>query len=523
VTGPTDPLRRLLSAPRALHRRTPLRVRLLVALVALAAVGLAVAGVAVQSALRGYLVNRVDLQLEQQTTPPSATALAYSCLGADPGRFRGFGSFASDTQLSLLSATGQPSPCPAGSPAGTPADAPAPKVGALTTAEVDARGGHPFTVGSTRGSGQWRVVLIPFTDGTTVGTLVVAVSMADVDSAVSRLVVTDLVVSVSVLVLLAGLAYLVVRRTLRPLVAVEQTAEAIAAGDLTRRVPDGHPATEVGRLAGALNGMLAQIERAFRARETSESSARQSEERMRRFVADASHELRTPLTSIRGFAELYRHGGVGPGLDLDRAMHRIEAEAARMGLLVDDLLLLARLDQQRPLELAPVDLLALAADAAQDARAAAPGRPLSVELLPTDTPPEVTGDEARLRQVIGNLVSNALTHTPPATPVTLRVGADAAAGVAVLEVADRGPGLSAAEAARVFERFYRADSSRARSSGGSGLGLSIVAGLVAAHGGDVSVDSEPGHGAVFRVSLPLRATDPPGRTDVSATAASPRS
>jgi two-component system OmpR family sensor kinase len=373
---------------------------------------------------------------------------------------------------------------------------------------VTRRAGQPFTVDAAgHGGHQWRVLARPLPDGS--GTVVVALSLDDVDDTVGQLLLITAVVSTAVLLLLAVGGYLVVRSSLRPLVEVEHTAEAIAAGDLARRVPDRDPRTEVGRLGRSLNAMLGQIEAAFHARAQSESAARRSEERMRQFVADASHELRTPLASIRGFAELYRQGAVPRQSDVDRVMGRIEDEAVRMGLLVEDLLLLARVDAQRPLEYAPVDLLAVAADAVHDARAVAPERRIDLDLLPSDHPPVVLGDDARLRQVAANLVSNALTHTPADAAVRVRVGT--VGGSAVLEVADEGPGLAPEEAARVFERFYRADPSRTRSSGGSGLGLSIVAALVAAHGGTADVETAPGRGAVFRVLLPLRADDlPPG-------------
>jgi two-component system OmpR family sensor kinase len=220
---------------------------------------------------------------------------------------------------------------------------------------------------------------------------------------------------------------------------------------------------------------------------------------MRRFVADASHELRTPLTSIRGFAELYRQGALPAGADVDRAMSRVESEARRMGELVDDLLLLARLDQQRPLERRPVDLVALAADVVQDLRAAAPDRVIRIETDVAEC--SVAGDRNRLAQVLGNLVTNALMHTPPACTVTLRVAARDE--LAVIEVVDDGPGIPEADQAQIFERFYRADSSRTRASGGSGLGLSIVAGLVRAHDGRIEVLDTPGGGATFRICLPL--------------------
>jgi two-component system OmpR family sensor kinase len=294
-----------------------------------------------------------------------------------------------------------------------------------------------------------------------------------------------------------------VYQSLRPLTEVEQIAAAIAAGQLDRRVPERGLRTEVGRLSLALNGMLAQIQRAVASSESSAEQARTSEERMRRFITDASHELRTPLTTIRGFAELYRQGAAR---DVELLMSRIESESRRMGMLVDDLLLLARLDAQRPMERHRVDLLALASDAVHDAQAIAPKRKITMEVLDGPGTPEVLGDEARLRQVLGNLVANAVQHTPDTADITVRVGTDGAS--AVLEVVDEGPGMSQKDALRIFERFYRTDSSRTRTSGGTGLGLSIVDSLVYAHGGTVAVTTAPGAGCRFHVSLPRIADVP---------------
>jgi two-component system OmpR family sensor kinase len=366
--------------------------------------------------------------------------------------------------------------------------------------------GKATTVPATTGDGRWRMVVQPAGDGATV---IVAASLDGIDSTTRQLRTIDLVVSLAVLVLLAGAGAAIVRASLRPLVEIEQTARAIAAGDLTRRVPDRDPRTEVGRLGRALNTMLAQIESAFSARAASEASARRSEDRMRRFVADASHELRTPLTTIRGFAELYRQGAARDPAELDRLMRRIEDQAARMGLLVEDLLLLARLDQQRPLDRSPVDLLALAADTVADAQAVDPGRRIELILGAGGDQPRhalvVLGDEQRLRQVLANLVDNALGHTPAGSPVEVRVGEAALDGrpAAAVEVVDHGPGLTPEQTERVFERFYRADPARSGADGGTGLGLSIVAALVAVHGGTVQLDSVPGRGARFRVVLPL--------------------
>ena len=309
----------------------------------------------------------------------------------------------------------------------------------------------------------------------------------------------EVLIGLAVLAALAAAGYLVIRRSLRPLVDVEHTAVAIAGGDLSRRVPDHDPRTEVGRLTRALNAMLGQIEHAFARQRESEQDARASEERMRRFVADASHELRTPLTSIRGFAELYRQGAVREPQEVRRLLRRVEDEATRMGLLVDDLLLLARLDQERPLSFAPVDLLTVVGDVVHDARAVAPDR--TIELSVDDQPPIVLGDEPRLHQVVANLVMNAVRHTPPDTDVQVRLSSTH--GRALVAVVDHGPGLSAQARERVFERFYRVDSSRTRDAGGSGLGLSIVSALVAAHGGRVGVEETPGGGATFLVEIPL--------------------
>ena len=389
-------------------------------------------------------------------------------------------------------------------------------------------------------------------------TLIVGVDLGDINGTIGRLAYIDMVVSMVVVLALAIVGIAIVRTSLRPLTEIEQTAQAIAAGDLSRRVPEHDPRTEVGRLGRALNMMLAQIESAFHARERSEASARRSEERMRQFVADASHELRTPLTAIRGYAEYYRQrggldngappagepahessrqpahngaaadtapagspgGGDDPGLpgglangghltgpDMNRIMERVEQESSRMGGLVEDMLMLARIDEQRPIERRPVNLLTLAADAVQDARIVAPSRSIDLT-VGTGTAFLVLGDEGRLRQVISNLMSNALTHTPEGSPISVRIHAGQQAGnppvpSVVLEVMDHGPGLTPEQASRVFERFYRADQARGRKTGGSGLGLAIVNALVAAHDGTVSVETGPGRGATFRITLPL--------------------
>jgi len=412
-----------------------------------------------------------------------------------------------------------------------------------------AHSGRPFTVPAQSGNGKWRVLLtsvqVPSGGSTVTGTMVIAVGVTSVYQTTGQLATIDWIVGLVVLALLGLVGVVVIRTSLRPLTEIEETAGAIAAGDLTRRVPERAPETEVGRLGRSLNVMLSQIEEAFDAQSQSEDAARRSEARMRQFLGDASHELRTPLTAIRGFAEYYRQrGGVrtadtdsaGPNgigqltrADLDRIMRRLEQESARMGVLVEDMLLLARLDQQRPLDTSPVDLLTLAADAVHDARMVAPDRAINLT-VGSGAALLVNGDEVRLRQVIGNLMSNALSHTPEGTPIDIHVragnmaeiqsataspeeplaadlgpqawhGAHTTTPAAVLEVTDSGPGLTQEQADHVFERFYRADA--ARTKGGTGLGLAIVAALIAAHHGAVWVRTRPGRGATFAIALPL--------------------
>lgn len=292
----------------------------------------------------------------------------------------------------------------------------------------------------------------------------------------------------------AACAY-VVRRQLRPLETIARTADLIGAGELTRRVPSADPRSEVGRLSKALNTMLTQLESSFAAQTA-------SQRRLRQFVADASHELRTPLAAVRGYAELFRRGADRRPEDLATVVSRIESEAARMGSLVDEMLLLARLDEEPQLRREPVDVAALAADAVADAQAVAPDRPLSLEVSDAaDGGVSAFGDAERLRQVFGNLLSNVRSHTPDGTPARVRV--DRADDYATVTVFDAGPGLEPEHRAHVFDRFYRADPGRARDHGGNGLGLSIVSAIAEAHGGTVSVSQAPEGGAAFEVRLPL--------------------
>ncbi len=487
---------------RTLARRVsaiPLRIGLVVAMVTLAAIVLVASGVAVTSALSRSLTQRTDEQLYdsahswaqphpmRQITTDQGTLWVPSDMPGPPPREP----LSTDQPRRFYELRKSPEGTVYDIGRPVPADGPD-----LSNVPV----GDPVTVGSADGSStRWRVL----TTANQYGSTTIALSLDDNRETVTRLLVFEAGTGAVALLLLAVGGYVVVRRGLRPLRQVEETAAAIAAGDLSRRVPVRDVDTEVDHLAQSLNSMLAQIQHGVAATEASEEAARRSEAKMRQFVADASHELRTPLTTIRGFAELYRQGA---SQDPRLVLQRIEAEAERMGLLVEDLLMLARLDAQRPLQWEPVDLLSLAGDAVHSAQAmaaresGAPSRPISLDIASGTGTLEVRGDADRLRQVLGNLLGNALAHTPPGTPVTVRL--TPAADEVRIDVTDEGPGLSEEAAAKVFERFYRTDTSRTRASGGTGLGLSIVQALVTAHGGRVTVHSEPGAGATFTVVLP---------------------
>jgi two-component system OmpR family sensor kinase len=500
-TAPSHPLGRV----RRSFARMPLRVKLVATLLLLVIGALVGSGVAATTTLRGYLVDRVDAQLQSVGTHTLDHGGPGDASGHDstPGEADG-GGLPSAFVTEVTNVSGQVVYGPTNNLIDS--SIPLPVLPHRTGAQTASIGAATFTVSAVEGDSQWRVRAMPvtLTNGGP-GTLFVAQSLADVQSTVSRLSTLLLVIGAVSVVVLAGVGYLVVRASLRPLRQVEHTAAQIAAGDLSQRVTEADPHTEVGQLSSALNSMLSQIEHSFAMRAASEEAARHSEEKMRQFVADASHELRTPLTSIRGFAELYRQGAAASAEDIPRLMQRIENEAKRMGVLVEDLLLLARLDQQRPLEQSPVDMLAVTHDAVVAARAIDPGRHISFTAGITDPPPVVTGDSTRLRQVLDNLLSNALRHTPSGTTVEVRVDSRNSGGGAIVavEVADQGPGMAEEHAARAFERFYRADPSRNRAGGGAGLGLAIVAALVAGHSGTVRVDTAPGDGARFTVELPL--------------------
>jgi two-component system OmpR family sensor kinase len=461
-----------------------LRARLLIVTLALVAVGLLVANLATYRVLSSFLLRRVDEQLVQ-AGPFAARALfpeedffgpgRLPSVSLPPGTYADYRDRSGDiVRWTFFGFQRLPRPR---LPAALPGSGSF-QQGRVLTAEADGEHSLRYRVLATAVPGQS-------------GTLVVAIPLTEVDHTLKGLVFGEVVVSLLVLGIVAALALWLVRVGLRPLTGIGQTAGAIAAGDLSRRVEPANERTEVGRLGLALNSMLAQIEAAFEER-------RASEARLRRFVADASHELRTPLTSIRGYAELFHRGAKSRPKDLAKTMERIEAESSRMGVLVDDLLLLARLDQGRPLEREEVDLIGVVTEAVESARAVEPDRPIELEV---DAPARVIGDEARLRQVMDNLLDNVRVHTPVGTAV--RVVVTSTQDDVVVSVTDEGPGLSPDVAGRVFERFYRSDPARSRDTGGVGLGLSIVSAIVEAHGGRVTVAQGPeGSGARFEVRLP---------------------
>lgn len=479
-------------------RGLSLRARLLVVLAVVSAVGLLAADIATYAALRSSLFDRVDSSLDTSANgvlsslqtqglrprPPSATPRQIQFLAQlgvlTPGMYveirPGDGS---DVTSGTLTRPGETAPSPR-IPKG---------FGPKATG-----GPRRATVNAEKGGTRFRLLArsSPFDEST----LVLGVPLEDTDTTLDQLRLTMLLVAGGVIASALLLGLWLIRASLRPLRRIEETAAAIGAGDLSRRVePDGGT-TEIGRLGGALNAMLGQIEDAFAERSASEA-------RLRRFISDASHELRTPVAAVSAYAELFDRGARDRPDDLERSMTGIQRETRRMGLLVSDLLLLARLDQGRPLEVATVDLTALAGEAVDAAHAMEPNRPLALD---ASAAVSVTGDAERLRQVIDNLVANVRAHTPGTAAATVRVCRDGAN--AILEVADTGPGMNAEQTSHVFERFFRGDPSRSRDHGGAGLGLAIVAAIVEAHGGAVVVESTPGAGATFRVTLPDREHTP---------------
>ncbi len=463
-----------------------LRGRLLIGVMSLVVLGILVFDFATYATMQSFLLSRVDSQLTL------GRAVAVRALGG-PNEGPGSASaaqFPTGTVIERVTSDGTLVDTRVSGPAFTNPSAARPVLPrTLPNAGMD-KAGPAYDVAGTGGVSTFRMIDWP--EDSFAGDFVVfAIPIDDVQSTLSQLLVQEALISLGVVAATGILALLIIRIGLRPLQKMGAVAADIAAGDLTKRVEPATPKTEIGRLGLALNGMLSQIEAAFAERTESNT-------RLRRFIADASHELRTPLTSIRGYSEMLRRGAGESPTDAEVARRRIEEESVRMSTLVDDMLLIARLDQGRPLEKEPVDLQAIAADAAADAKAVAPQRQIT---LTAPGPVVVQGDDLRLRQVVGNLVRNALVHTPQQTAI--EIGVSTVNGTGRMSVVDHGPGLEPKEMARIFEPFYRADPSRSRDSGGAGLGLSIVSAVVGAHGGKVNVKETNGGGVTFEVDLPL--------------------
>jgi two-component system OmpR family sensor kinase len=460
-----------------------LRGRLVAGVLVLAAVGMLIVGGVTYASQRSFQLGRVDSQLRA-----AVPALQHEFQGdgyrqpfrgarGGPGGPPAGGGAPTDTFGEQRSSSGQVINSEFLGPDDT---------GTKPTLPADIESGKPQTVETQ--SGDYRVLAESAGDGTTI---VAAIPMSATNQALERLLLVEGIVIAAVLALIGGFALVVVRVGLLPLDRMGHTAAAIAGGDLSHRVETTDQRTEVGRLGLALNRMLDRLEDAFAAREA-------SQERLRRFIADASHELRTPLVSIRGYAELFRMGAAREPEDIAKAMRRIEDEAARMGVLVEDLLTLARLDEVREAPHGTVDLAMLARDAVDDARATAPEREITLDAEPVT----VNGDADQLRQVLANLLRNALVHTPAGTPIEVTVAADD--GAVRLEVRDHGPGLPGEHPDALFERFWRAETGRPRGTDGAGLGRAIVAGIVDGHRGTVSAANAPGGGAAFEVRLPAQ-------------------
>ncbi|EGD54366.1 ATP-binding region ATPase domain-containing protein [Gordonia neofelifaecis NRRL B-59395] len=456
----------------------PLRISLVFLTALLVALGLVFSGLAVTSAMRGNLISRTDEGLQDAVNGWARPRdMSDDHRTGPPGPKRPPSQYYVSTTL------------PDGMTLTISDFTSSPDLSSLPDGDAS-----PVTVKSVDSGPQWRVIKRQSDFGSTI----VAIPLTDVQETMNRLIWLQVGIGTVVVIVIGVLSYLLVRSSLRPLRRVEETAHAIAGGDLHQRVAEAPANTEVGSLGRSVNAMLTQIQSAFAATARSERQAWQSEEKMRRFVADASHELRTPLTSIKGFSELMAMGAV----DSDDAVRRISSEADRMSLLVEDLLMLARLDAQRPLSRGEVEMVPLVEDAVEAARAGSPGADIAFDVPAQTGDPVISGDPSRLTQVVRNLVGNAVAHAGP--DAHIQVSVESAPTEVRVTVADDGPGMTAEDAEHVFERFYRGDDSRHRDvpGAGNGLGLSIVAALVDAHGGRVGVDTAPGAGARFWFVLP---------------------
>lgn len=489
-----QPLRKFKRAPG----QWSLRNRLVLGVVILGTLGITGSDLAAQTAFRTFLIAQIDAQLATTSTSSVLRLDRAGIYNDGDERAEGAPLFQpfepirevpSDISISLLDAEGVV--------IGTLGGSQSPQqvqtvISGLTVAELEDKVEKPFTIESEgRFGSEYRAIARILPDQT--GSVIIAVSLEGVKKSINQLRFLFFAVGLVVLFFLALIARRIIGISLRPLTQVEETAEAFAKGDYSARLPDARSDTEVGRLTWALNQMLARIAEAFSIRTA-------SEEKLRRFVADASHELRTPLTAIRGFAELHRQGAVKGEEKTSELIKRIEQESIRMSTLVEDLLLLARLDQSREMAMEPVDLRTLINESVTSARVSGPSHPIKVNLPTGDL--FVLGDSMRIHQVLANLLANARTHTPEGTNIEINL--EQLPDGLVIEVRDDGPGLTKSDQERIFERFYRADPSRKRNgSEGTGLGLSIIDAVMRAHGGRVDVESEVGKGASFKLFFPL--------------------
>lgn len=461
-----------------------LRARLLLSLGALVAVALVVSGALVVGLTRAGLVEQIDAELRSARGPGFRGGQPGFDQDDPTGRRVAFIVIAPDGSLVYALPSGFAS-----------APDPLPEVPSTDVLRANEHTDRVIELQAADGSLAFRAVV----DGGPGGTFrLLAAPLTAVDEPIGTLVRNLLVIGAAIIAAIIALAFLIIRRGLRPLERIADAATTIAAGDLTHRADLPHDRSEVGQVGAAFDAMLDRIEAAFAEEREALADKERSEARLRRFVADASHELRTPLTALRGYVDLYRAGGLEEREGLDQAMGRIGTESRRMAALVEDLLLLARLDQGRPLHREPVDLSAVVADAVADARAVEPGRPIAADVA-TDV--RVVGDEDRLRQVVGNLFANVRVHTPSNAAVDVTLGS--ADGTCRLVLADRGPGIPGEHASRIFDRFYRADPGRSPDRGGSGLGLSIAASVAEAHGGSIGHAPTVGGGATFTLTLPV--------------------
>lgn len=472
-----------------------LRTKITAVTVFILSLGLIVAGVGTMSFLQPQLIGVQETELRQLRNEPTGVLAP----GADTSALSSEDIRGADSRyyIAVLDQNGE---WLYDNLRGDAAELGGPKIPENITPEWSRTNGvFAFPIYHADGT-EWRAVSIPIlgSDGVPSASLLIASSTAPTTQVMTRFIVVFTGFGVAVLLLGAALTRILVTNTFLPLAEVEQTALEISRGDFSRRIMVSSPNTEVGHLGESLNVMLDHIDDSFAERA-------RTIEQMRRFIGDAGHELRTPLVSVRGYAELYRLGALQDEEQLALAMERIEKEAIRMGSLVEDLLALARLDERRPLELKPLPLNRFAADAALDTRAQAPERAVTVSEDAAD--PHVLGDEHQVRQVMTNLLGNALRYSPDGSPIEIRVTSHPEDGVGVFEIADHGEGIAPQLKSRIFDRFWRADSSRNRETGGSGLGLSIVESIVESHRGRVSVDDTPGGGATFRVELPLAAPE----------------